>query len=280
MTLESARTVVRAELSCGAFDAFSAVRFADRFPPHFHDTFAIGVIESGTSRLRTPRGEWIAGPGTILAFSPHEIHCAEPVADAGYTYRMIYPGRELLDEIGVRGACAAERQPLFSAPVIYDPALAAEFVEAHIPLMAADSPVTTQSRLITVLRSITDRYGRRESRDHEPGARDRAAVQRALEILHTGFTRQVRLRTLADECGLSPFHLLRLFRDAVGVPPHAYLVQLRVNRAQVLLQEGHSVSEVAHVCGFSDQPHFTRTFKRTVGVPPGQYIRRARTRVA
>ena len=280
MTPESARTVVRAELSCGAFDAFSAVRFADRFPPHFHDTFAIGVIESGMSRLRTPRGEWIAGAGTILAFSPHEIHCAEPLSKAGYTYRMIYPGREMLEEIGIRSIAAGEQGPLFCSPVIYDPALAAEFVEAHTPLMDGVSLSAAQIRLIGVLRNIAGRYRERLSPRGKPGARDRAAVQRALEILHTGYTRQVRLRTLADECGLSPFHLLRLFRDAVGVPPHAYLVQLRVNRAQALLREGHSVSEVAHVCGFSDQPHFTRTFKRTVGVPPGQYIRRARTRVA
>jgi hypothetical protein len=45
--------VARVELSCGTFDALRAVEFTSSFPPHFHDTFAIGVIESGATRLRT-----------------------------------------------------------------------------------------------------------------------------------------------------------------------------------------------------------------------------------
>ena len=274
------RTIVRAELSFGAFDAFRAVHFSDRFPPHFHDTFAIGVIESGECRLRTPRGDWLGGSGTILAFSPGEIHSAEPVGESGYTYRMIYPGRAVLEELGVAQDTHDGRVPLFSSPVIQDAALAEQFLSAHAPLMAGDSSSPAQQRLISVLREVATRYRLQTAAGDAPSARDRDAVGRVMQLLTDGFARQIRLSTLAAECGLSAFHLLRVFRDAVGVPPHAYLVQVRVNRALAMLQEGGSVSDVAHACGFADQSHLTRTFKRVVGVPPGQYVRQTSARVA
>jgi len=61
----------------------------------------------------------------------------------------------------------------------------------------------------------------------------------------------------------------------MGVPPYAYLVQLRVNRAQAMLCAGSSVSDVAYACGFCDQSHLNRMFKKAVGVPPGKYVRQA-----
>ena len=79
---------------------------------------------------------------------------------------------------------------------------------------------------------------------------------------------------------MSPYHLIRVFRRAVGVTPYAYLVQLRVNRAQAMLCQGLSVSDGAYSCGFSDQAHLTRTFKKSVGVPPGRYVRSVRERAA
>ncbi len=88
--------VARVDLSYGSFDALRAIDFSRSFPPHFHETFAIGVIESGATRLRTRRGEWIGREGTILAFSPGEIHAAEPLGEHGFTYRMIYPSIDVL----------------------------------------------------------------------------------------------------------------------------------------------------------------------------------------
>jgi AraC-like DNA-binding protein len=94
------------------------------------------------------------------------------------------------------------------------------------------------------------------------------------------FAQPVRLSAMAELCGMSSFQLIRVFRRVVGVPPYAYLVQLRVNRAQTLLCQGSSVADVAYTCGFSDQSHLTRTFKKALGIPPGQYVRSVRQSAA
>lgn len=64
---------------------------------------------------------------------------------------------------------------------------------------------------------------------------------------------------------------MRRFRADVGVPPHAFQIDLRVKQARRLLAAGDPPAEVAAACGFADQAHLTRTFKRFVGVTPARF---------
>jgi AraC-like DNA-binding protein len=75
---------------------------------------------------------------------------------------------------------------------------------------------------------------------------------------------------------MSPFHLVRVFRQIVGLPPHAYQTQLRLTHARTLLAQGHSVGYVAQETGFFDQSHFAQQFKRHYFVTPGSYCKTAR----
>ncbi len=273
--------VAHVELTCGSFDALRAVHFARCFPPHFHDTFAIGIVESGLTRIRTRRGEWIAGPGTILAFSPGEIHSAEPATGAGYTYRMVYPPSDCMRESGAVGCRGSSGPTLFRYPVITDRPLGRELRDAHERLTSGGSLARAESLLVAALRMIMWRHAASDvGYDDGPTPTDAETVRRAQEFLHERFAERVRLSALADSCGLSPFQMIRVFRRVSGMPPFAYLVQVRVNRAQALLREGSSLADVAYSCGFSDQSHLTRAFKRVVGVPPGQYARSVRPTAA
>jgi AraC-like DNA-binding protein len=265
--------VARVDLSCGSFDALRAVEFTSSFPPHFHDTFAIGVIESGATRLRTPRGEWIGRAGTILAFSPGEIHSAEPVGDAGWTYRMIYPSAEIIAEMGIDVAALSGNEPLFGAPVLEDRGVAAGFLAAHEPLVETSERGPSEDRMIAAMRALAERYAPGTRSPAVRRAYDARVVERARDFIDTSFAQPVRLQTLADHCGLSLFHLIRVFRRDVGVTPYSYLIQRRVLGAQRMLCGGSTVVDAAYNCGFADQSHLTRAFRKVVGVPPGQYRR-------
>ena len=276
---EASTVVAGVELPCGRFDALWADHFAMRYPPHFHDTWAVGVVESGLLRLGTARGEWIGGPGTILAFAPGEIHSAEALSASGYRYRMVYPSAELIREIGITERADPVDQP-FQTPVFTDHELAARLAQAHQPLMDGCWDANAESRLVSALRLLwrSHRGAEAVTESHHPGDLD--VVERARDYLGARFSKQVRLASVATECGMSAFQLIRVFHRVLGVTPYAYLVQLRVNRARDLLHQGVNVSEVAYSCGFSDQSHLTRVFKKAVGVPPGTYRRAVRERAA
>jgi AraC-like DNA-binding protein len=73
---------------------------------------------------------------------------------------------------------------------------------------------------------------------------------------------------LASQVAMSPFLFARVFRELIGVPPHKYLVRLRLQRARVLLESGMSVTNVCYTVGFNNLSHFIRTFSAYFGVLP------------
>jgi AraC family transcriptional regulator len=77
--------------------------------------------------------------------------------------------------------------------------------------------------------------------------------------------------------GMSSGHFTRAFRITHGISPRQWILQRRVERAKGLLPDANvSLTDIALICGFSEQSHFTRVFTRLVGVPPGAWRRRLR----
>jgi AraC-like DNA-binding protein len=96
-------------------------------------------------------------------------------------------------------------------------------------------------------------------------------VRRAMEVLRERLAESITLDDLATYAGLDKFHLCRAFRTQIGMPPHAYLTHLRIQRAKELLAEGVRASELAPRVGLYDQSQLTRHFRRIVGTTPARY---------
>lgn len=92
--------------------------------------------------------------------------------------------------------------------------------------------------------------------------REHPAVGRAKDYLQAHYAEEVSLQDLANVAYRSPFHLARVFRQTVGVPPHACQTHVRLAPARTLLAQGFDAGYVAHETGFFDQPHFARQFQR------------------
>lgn len=99
------------------------------------------------------------------------------------------------------------------------------------------------------------------------------AVRRARTLLRERLTQATTLDELAAHAGLDKFRLCRAFRSEVGLSPHAYLTELRVQRAKELLAAGTLPRDVAPMVGFYDQSQLTRHFRRIVGTTPGRWAR-------
>lgn len=101
---------------------------------------------------------------------------------------------------------------------------------------------------------------------------------RAKEAMDANLDKEVNIARLAYECGLSTSQFARAFRQSTGCPPHRWLLEQRIKRAQnLLLTSDRTLTEIARVCGFYDQPHLTRAFGQTVGTSPGLWRRARRT---
>ena len=95
------------------------------------------------------------------------------------------------------------------------------------------------------------------------------SARRVEEYLRERFTEKVHVAELAAVAGISPNHFIVRFAKTFGMPPHRYLINLRLDLAQRLLSEGEiAIAEIAYMSGFSDQSHLATTMKRYRGRTP------------
>jgi transcriptional regulator GlxA family with amidase domain len=86
--------------------------------------------------------------------------------------------------------------------------------------------------------------------------------------------RRLRTSDLAVLIGYSPSYFHRAFRRSVGESPRTFVMQRRVAKAQKLMRDNSlPLCQIAIVCGFADQSHFSRVFHKLVGENPGAWRR-------
>jgi AraC family transcriptional regulator len=119
---------------------------------------------------------------------------------------------------------------------------------------------------------VAHAYGGMPSRAPQRGGLAPWQEKRAKELLSAHVDGALSLAELAEECDLSVSYFSRAFRRSVGVPPHRWLLEQRIERAkQMLSNSALSLAEVALEAGFADQSHLTRSFRRQVGATPGSW---------
>ncbi|MFK0165094.1 helix-turn-helix domain-containing protein [Rhizobium sp. NPDC090279] len=98
------------------------------------------------------------------------------------------------------------------------------------------------------------------------------SARRIEEYLREHFAEKVHVAELAAVAGISPNHFIVRFARTFGMPPHRYLINLRLDFAEKLLVEGEiPIAEIAYLAGFSDQSHLATTMKRYRGRTPTEF---------
>jgi len=254
-------TVVHSGVS---FEILRGKFVRQRFAPHLHDTYAIGVMESGAATCKARGGKSTHARGDLITIEPDEVHTGEPLTAEGWSYRMLYIPREIMSRANGQDAL-----PRFASTCVHDSELAVRLARVHRLLEQKGDPLHQEAALMNALHAICTRHA--PERQVAVQATSPNALRRVREYLQAHFAERVCLGDLTVVAGMSAFHLIRQFRRYYGVPPYRYLELVRVEHARLLLRRGARISEVAFATGFSDQSHLTRQFKRVHGVTPGSY---------
>ncbi|MCP3923826.1 MAG: AraC family transcriptional regulator [Desulfobacterales bacterium] len=86
--------------------------------------------------------------------------------------------------------------------------------------------------------------------------------------------KKVSIEILMNLVNLSESRLSHLFKEQTGIPVRRYILWIRLTGTFKSVIEGKSLTEAAHIAGFSDSAHFTRTFKSMFGVTPSTYLKK------
>ncbi len=258
-----------------SFDALNATYITHTFAKHTHEGYAIALIERGHEAFYYRGQVHVATVGEIIVINPGENHTGNAIHDQGWTYRVIYPGTDLLVRVAQQACGWTGQVPFFGGPIFRDVEVFERLHQAHQALENSPSALERESRLISGLALLIGRHADHHIRYAPRLSPDDRHLQQAQDYLEQHYAEDVSLERLAQLVHLSPYHLSRLFHARLGLPPHAYLNQVRVRHARRLLAQRLPIAEIALAVGFADQSHLTKAFKRIVGVSPGQYSRSA-----
>ncbi len=216
---------------------------------HSHHALRFAIAVDGEVRIRTSRqGKWASAAGVLTA--PDVAHALDA---QGEQLLLVF-----LEPESVIGACfrAAINGPVRLISEAERKALTRDVVPREILRSGARAWAerATQCMGIEALPAPSSVHPR---------------VRALLALLRGGgIGEATSLEQLAEAVGLSPSRLMHVFTESVGIPLRPYLAWLRVQRAAMDIVGGSSLTETAHVAGFSDAAHMSRTFRRMLGISP------------
>ena len=98
-------------------------------------------------------------------------------------------------------------------------------------------------------------------------------IHKAIDFMKELEFKQISVKSIAKEIGLSESRLVHLFKDVIGIPIRRYLLWLRLNEAVKYTLEFKSLTDGAHHAGFADSAHFSRTFRQMFGLTPSDILK-------
>ena len=257
--------------SASGIEAIRAHFTGHAYDPHWHDSYLIGVTEQGIQQFHSRRRQHRSRPGTVFMLEPEELHDGDAIDACGFTYRMLYFSQAYVQQqLSELFAAAPAGQELhFAATLQQDDQLAHAVWNCFDDLWQDEVTMVKEAALDRLFLLLSQHPLWRNS---APSFRpDKALAQRARDWLIAHHTANPGLQAMSQALDVDRFRLSREFQAAYGLPPHAWLIQLRLCQARRLLAQGQPPADVAAQLGFADQSHLGRWFKRACHLTPAHY---------
>ncbi|RCK26208.1 AraC family transcriptional regulator [Thalassospira profundimaris] len=269
------REIARHWRAADGIDLFEADYKNFTFPKHSHDYYAFGTILNGAEQFMTRGTNYVASRGQLLMMNPMQVHDGGPASDDGYQYQIMFIAPEIFGDLVRELSPTNTGLPFFGNCVADDRELHLQLQQLHRmfrpDLSATTSLLERDSQLLYSAARLALRHADAPPFVYRPGSEDKR-VQTVIDYMAAHLDENIALEDLATITGLSRFHLLRVFREATGLPPHAYFNHMRLRRAKRMLFDGATIADAAAATGFADQSHLNRHFKTMWGVSPGAFI--------
>jgi len=242
------------------------------FKPHYHLDYHIGLVVDGIQKQKFQGKSVLLGPGRVSIMPPGEIHDGSRYDDNGYSMRAFRISPSLLsyyfDDLTGRDV-----EPFFAGAMIDDVQFANKLAnlfqriqnpEGLSALPVEEAWLKLFEPLLAKLNLVTPIM--------VSGGLSLTQLALVKEHAEANLCHKISLQQLADLCDLSRYQFLRRFEHSMGLTPHNWLIQLRLERACLLLRlPNQNLAQVAAKVGFYDQSHFNRAFRTWYGISPSQY---------
>lgn len=249
------------ELLSASFKNFS-------YSKHWHDEFAIGVIEEGVegvdfngSRIDIPKNN-------IVAINPGEVHTGFSISNSGWKYRMFYFDPNLIKSI--LSEHSIQNDTLITNPNILNPYLFKNLLALHHSLESEHFNLIRDTLLINTITDLFANHGSQKF-NIKKYKKDFLSNSKIKEYLYDNFNENISLDELSVLVNMNKYQLIKNFKKEYNLTPHQFLTLIKINKSKEFLKKGYSLSDTALECGFFDQSHLSRYFKSYTAVSPSTY---------
>jgi AraC-like DNA-binding protein len=235
------------------------------------DRFQVNLVERGAFRLGHEEREWLLGSGCVFLSRPHDVyryaHLPNIEPD---TCLSVSLSQALVNELGENLSCL---------PLVPAVTNRLRFLQLQLGSIVRDD---IELNLETLACELVDAVAEAPTKKrHLYGANQlkwyAERIHAARERMDANPAGLHSLSHLSSHVAMSPFLFARVFRELIGLPPHKYLLRLRLAYARSLLQAGTSVTTTCYAAGFNNLSHFIRTFRRYFGLAPSRAKRSTNT---
>lgn len=233
--------------------------------PHTHPTVSVGAVDAGASLFSHDARTTRLAPGAVVWVPADCVHACNPAPDQRWSYQMIHVDAAWADAVLDEAGRARVRR----IHVMHDAAVYQTVCTLNAMLFSDAESVAKEAALVAFVGDMQAMLGPGLA----PAPVADADMQAVVALLHARRDERLPLAELAREAGVSRYQLIRQFRARYGMTPHAYQLDLRINRARQLLRRGDAPADVAQQLGFADQSHFHRAFRQRVALTPGAFQR-------
>lgn len=235
------------------------------FPLHTHEALVVAVTETGGSVVKSRGHVEQAHHEALFVFNPGEPHAGWMGRSSHWKYRAFYLAKPSMERLA--RDLGLPRLPGFTRNLFADPDLIDGFLDLHAACDGGEPRESRDELMVATFGRLFARHGGRTAQL----VADRELFRRAAKLMHDRFAEPLQLGDVAAALGLTKFQLIGLFKQAIGLTPHVYLTQVRLNAACRSLKRGRSLAETAIESGFYDQSAMNRHFKRCYAITPLQF---------
>lgn len=253
-------------------------RLQDEEKYHCHDYAELAFVLSGNGRYRIADKIYDVSEGDLIILNPGSRHQAlagrpdNPFMEFFVAFTDVRFGQFSPNEIPMPEGM----------PIIHTKGELRQKLFRICASMEAENAVCRQGRyfmmksylmqlLLLLIREQTEPVEVKNGRAFE-SANKKYVVEQVVSYFEDHYAEKVSLDQIAENMYLSPFYVSRIFKLETGDAPIRHLINIRLEKAKELLENGWegSIQEVASRVGYDDAYHFSKLFKKRYGISPSK----------
>lgn len=262
--------------SCGTY-RLSACPKMPTYRPKGRVDYQIIYVASGIAHFHfdSPDNDAIVPAGNIVLYRPKELQKYEYYGiDKTEVYWIHFTGSDVKNILKSYGFSEDRK--------IYNVGTDLEYqrIFKQIILELQRCQENYEEMLAILLKNLLILFGRKFSREQVSKNEflDKE-MDDAVMYFNENYNHDINIEKYAESRGMSISWFIRSFRKHTGQTPMQYIVSLRINNAQVLLEStSYTISEISEIVGYENQLYFSRLFHKQKGCSPSQYRKRREPR--